>query len=174
MHDALAYITSLGHYNIGFMEGPGHVFPFAERNRAFSEMVRSGSISADDKFVRKAGITDIEDAYLCTIELMKLVERPTAIIASNNIMGVGVLMALKALELRIPEDISVITFDKIRFSELLNYKLTYIEQPIDMIGRDAAAMLFKELSLDKRMPETRKIFIKPEIKYGNSCKNLKA
>jgi LacI family transcriptional regulator len=169
MRDALEYLVSLGHTNIGMLEGPKHIFSFAERARAYSDLVKEKVISSNINYIKPTGIQDFEESYLRTLELLNMQTKPSAIVTSNNIMGVGALKAIKSLNLGIPEDISFITFDRINCSELISPELAYIEQPIDIIGRSAAAMLFNELGSEETKPETRKIFIKPEIKFGASC-----
>jgi DNA-binding LacI/PurR family transcriptional regulator len=68
-------------------------------------------------------------------------ERPTAIIAYNDVMALGVLHAIRAHHLRVPEDISVIGFDDIAMAAHTNPPLTTVAQPKYRMGRLAMQTL---------------------------------
>jgi len=68
-------------------------------------------------------------------------ERPTAVIAYNDLMALGVLHAIRAHHLRVPEDISVIGTDDIAIAAHANPPLTTISQPKYRMGRMAVQVL---------------------------------
>jgi LacI family transcriptional regulator len=66
---------------------------------------------------------------------------PTAVIAYNDLMALGVLHAVRAHHLRVPEDISVIGFDNIPQSAMVYPSLTTVQQPLEKMGRAATQIL---------------------------------
>jgi DNA-binding LacI/PurR family transcriptional regulator len=72
-------------------------------------------------------------------------QRPTAVIAYNDVMALGVLHAIRAHHLRVPEDISVIGADDIAMAAHANPPLTTIAQPKYRMGRLAMQTLRRML-----------------------------
>ncbi|MDR3437907.1 LacI family DNA-binding transcriptional regulator [Telmatospirillum sp.] len=71
--------------------------------------------------------------------------RPEAVIASNGLLLMGVVRAVRAAGLGIPRDLAVAGFDNERWTELVGPGITVIEQPVEAIGRTAMAMLLERL-----------------------------
>ena len=67
--------------------------------------------------------------------------RPTAVIAYNDLMALGVLHAARISRVRVPEDFSVVGIDNISMSEHSNPPLTTIAPPKHRIGRMAMQIL---------------------------------
>jgi LacI family repressor for deo operon, udp, cdd, tsx, nupC, and nupG len=73
-------------------------------------------------------------------------ERFTAVFCSNDEMALGSMRALKSHERRVPEDVSVVGFDDIRFARYSDPPLTTIAQPMGDLGREAMSMLIEILT----------------------------
>lgn len=67
----------------------------------------------------KMGNWEAESGYWLTKELLELDERPTAILAMNDVMAVGVMRAASEMNVQIPRDLSVMGFDNREFSDYL-------------------------------------------------------
>lgn len=67
----------------------------------------------------------------------------TAIFASNDLMAYGAYKAIRSYGYKIPDDISVVGFDDIQLSQILEPQLTTIRQPAYDMGLAAARMLIK-------------------------------
>lgn len=70
---------------------------------------------------------------------------PTAIVASNNMLSLGVLRALNELGLQIPQDVAFCAYDQLEIAEYLHYNITLIEKDNAEIGRLAAQILFERI-----------------------------
>jgi LacI family transcriptional regulator len=77
--------------------------------------------------------------------LMKLIPRPTAIFAGNDIIAAGAMRAFRELGIRCPEDVSLIGFDDLAFSEMTNPPLTTVSQPAYQMGSVATRMLLDRI-----------------------------
>ncbi|GAM77240.1 transcriptional (co)regulator cytR [Vibrio ishigakensis] len=73
---------------------------------------------------------------------------PTAVFCHNDMMAIGAMREAKAMGMRIPQDISIIGFDNIEFSEFCEPTLTTVAQPRFDIGYQATQMLFNILNGD--------------------------
>lgn len=92
------------------------------------------------------------DAEAAEREILKVFsrpDRPDGVIASSNLMLLGVVKAMRRLGLRTPDDVAVAGFDNETWSELVGPGLTVIEQPVGDIGRMATTLLFDRLKAPK-------------------------
>jgi LacI family transcriptional regulator len=79
-------------------------------------------------------------------ELLDLDEPPTAIFASNDVMAMGAMDAVRNRGLRVPEDVSILGFDDIPQAEVVRPALTTVRQPLREMGGMAAQMLIEKLN----------------------------
>ncbi len=79
---------------------------------------------------------------------------PTAVFAANDEMAFGLINELRHLELRVPEDVSVVGFDDIFLSEAFHPSLTTISQPRVEIGERAMTVLLDVMAGRRREPKT--------------------
>ncbi len=93
-------------------------------------------------------------------ELLGSPSRPTAVFACNDNMALGVYAAAHALELRIPEQLSVIGFDDLVEARLASPPLTTVRQPVPEIG---AAALRSLLDLRGGYPVARRLELATEL-----------
>jgi len=87
----------------------------------------------------------IEDGYQAGIQLLKRSERPTAIIAINDLLAIGVLRAAGDLGLHIPTDLSLVSFDDIPQANYLVPRLTTASKDAVRLGREAVKLLLERL-----------------------------
>lgn len=96
---------------------------------------------------------------------------PTALFCSNDIIAFGCIKALKEKNLRVPEDISVIGFDNLPTSAMLDPALTTIEVSKRQIGRLAVRLLNERMKSTHNIPNS-KILVSGELVERSSVKNL--
>jgi DNA-binding LacI/PurR family transcriptional regulator len=83
-------------------------------------------------------------------EILTARPRPTAVVAANDLMALGVMKASRAEGLSIPRDLSVVGFDDIAFASLADPPLSTVCLPRDALARGATAALIN--SLDESSP----------------------
>jgi len=88
-------------------------------------------------------------------ELLRVPDRPTAILAANDLSAVGVLAAADELGLRVPEDLSVVGYDNSVFARLHRLSLTTINSHSAEVGQVAGRTLTARLDGDSGTPGTR-------------------
>jgi LacI family transcriptional regulator len=138
------HLISLGHRRIGLINGVARLNLAQERLDAYHEKLEAAGISIDDRLVQCCGNTS-QDAYLETLALLDLPNRPTAIWAINDVLAIGVLRAVHECGLRIPQDIAVAGFDDIVYAAQMYPPLTTVQQPRFELGQRAAQILFTRL-----------------------------
>lgn len=133
----------LGHRRIGLITGPERLSASRERRQALIAELRRCDVTVNPgqvvtgEFTRESG----RDAAR---ELLAGKNRPTAIIAANDSMALGVYDEAQARGLRIPEDLSVAGFDGTSAAAHASPPLTTVAQPYADLAREAADCLIND------------------------------
>jgi LacI family transcriptional regulator len=135
--EAARHLAELGHTRIGFVSGPPNFRSSHERRSGFEEALAETGLALQKKFVGDGAYT-FESGVECGKRLLQLNPAPTAIFAGNDEMAAGVLHAARQLNVRVPEDLSVVGFDDFQIASRVWPTLTTIRTPTREIGRLAA------------------------------------
>ncbi len=139
---AARHLLELGHRRIGLVSGPLDTTPGAERHDGFV----AACAQADVAVLVDHGEFRVDGGYQAAMRLFGRADAPTAVLAANNLMTVGLLRALHDLGLRIPDVVSVIGFDDHLLADLLDPPLTVVDRPTETQGAVATRMLLARLS----------------------------
>lgn len=142
LNEAFDHLVQLGHRRIGMINGNVNVRPSRERERALR---RAARLSGEVSVAIRNGNFSADHGYESTMAMLSRPDAPSAVIAGSNQILVGVLRALRDLELRIPDDVSLVTCDDITLSEFLTPALATISREPALMGRAAAELLLAEI-----------------------------
>ncbi|MPN39052.1 putative HTH-type transcriptional repressor ExuR [bioreactor metagenome] len=112
-----------------------------------------------------------QNGYLETKLLLQREIRPTAIFAFSNTIAMGCLKALKEEKVKIPDEISLITFDDNPYLNYLEPPLTCVAQPVEDICKIAVKVLFSNIL--ENDGSTKRVLLKTKLKIKDSVKNIK-
>ncbi|MGQ9623284.1 MAG: LacI family DNA-binding transcriptional regulator [Candidatus Caldatribacteriaceae bacterium] len=134
---ALSYLVSLGHTRIAYLSEPPYVLSLVKRQRAFLQFVRKKNLPVKDKWilVEKAQRNRVEIGFGLGKRLIGEQDIPTAVVASSDLVAVGVVKAFLSSGVRVPEDVSVVGFDDILLASYIHPSLTTVRQPKYEMGR---------------------------------------
>jgi len=124
-----------------------------DRLQPYQESLEASGLAVDEALIARCG-PSIEDGYQAAAQLLKLPERPTALIAINDLLAIGALRAATDLGLQIPENLSLVGFDGIHMSEYLVPRLTTVMKDSIGVGREAVKQLLARIS-EPDMPRQR-------------------
>ena len=118
------------------------------REAAFRESLEKQNIECPNHWVRICKENSVEEGKAAAMQLLDcpVAERPNAILANNDVLALGVLEAAKALNISIPNELSLVGFGDLPFAEWLTPSLSTVKQNGDQLGKVAANYLFKEIS----------------------------
>lgn len=134
VEDAVDYLANLGHKKIAYISGPSQLTTTDDRFKGFCSGLEKHSIRVNQDYLLDGDFT--YESGIRAIELiLAMGERPTAILASNDLMAVGCIAALKEAGLRIPEQFSVMGIDDIPFARFIDPPLTTISIPLYLLGK---------------------------------------
>lgn len=142
---ATEYLIGLGHTQIGIITGPAQWRISEERLAGYHAALLAASLPLSSRLVQVAEDTTITGGRVAAERLLSLSRTPTAVIALNDAMAVGVLTAARARGLGVPHDLSVIGFDDVETASITTPALTAVQQPLQGLGRVAADVLWRLL-----------------------------
>ncbi|NLU10649.1 MAG: LacI family transcriptional regulator [Tepidanaerobacter acetatoxydans] len=143
--EAVSYLISKKHKNIGLLSGPLEHQSYKERLRGYMSALKENGLIAKEKNIR-VGNSTLSEGFRLMKELLNESILPTAVFASNDMMAIGAIKAIKSFNLRVPEDIAVIGFDNIDYGRLIEPSLSTIDADKDRMGKKAVELLIKEIN----------------------------
>ena len=152
---AVKYLIEIGHHHIACISGPLILEPAQQRVLGYRKAMQEAAIPIQDDWIIESDFR-CEGGREAAMNLLTRREPPTAIFASNDLMAIGTIGAAKALDMMIPDDLSVVGFDDILMSSYFNPALTTIAQPKYEIGVIATNMLMERI-LNPRLPHRRQV-----------------
>ena len=104
-----------------------------------------------------------ESGYRLAKEMLLEHDPPTALFASNAMMGFGALKAIHELGLRCPQDVALAMFDDVPFGDVIQPRLTVVAQPAYEMGRVGAELLIARLEGRETSPKPVCHMLAPEL-----------
>ena len=144
-YEATQYVVGLGHQKVALVAGRMVHSTTLDRLEGYRRAMRESNLPIREEYLGH-GASDIESGYQCGMKLLRSLDPPTAILALNNRMALGVLRAVRELGVACPGCVSVIGFDDPDWAAVFNPSLTTIVQPTYEIGRRAAELLLQSIS----------------------------
>ena len=160
------HLISRGHSNIALIAGDVDVWTLRERAQAFRETMADAGLTVDEHAILKTrrglseGTEEIEP-------FLRKRKRSTAVIAASGLLTLGTLHAFQRLGVSVPHDFAFASFDGLMNAEFFEPRLTAILHPVDLIGREATALLLRRIADPAAKPRTVKA--KPVLDHGTSC-----
>ena len=139
-YNATEYLIKLGHERIGFITGWMDLGCAVDRLDGYRSALRTHHIPDMPELVYEGSFFQ-PDGYAGASVFLDLPTPPTAIFASNDVMAMGAMDAVRNRSLRVPEDISLLGFDDIPQASLVHPALTTVRQPLEQMGRVATQVL---------------------------------
>jgi LacI family transcriptional regulator len=169
-YTAVRYLLDLGHRRIGHISNAPFSYRSSwERLNGYRQALEDAGIAYDPALVREGAFTDASGCAPM-LALLDLRERPTAVFIGSDAVAFGALEAIHSRGLRIPEDISIISFDDIPIIKYLRPPLTSIHLPAYDIGKRAGEMLLKILNGEQL--ESSRVSLPTELVIRGSTARL--
>jgi LacI family transcriptional regulator len=149
---AVLHLAGLGHRRIAHLGGPQELSTGRHRHEGFVAGMEEAGLEVEPALVRFGRtFTEPEGERMCR-ELLESGAEVTGIVAGNDLMALGCYDVLRELAIPCPDDISVVGFNDMPFSERFNPPLTTIGIPHYEIGAAAAALLLERLQQPDAAP----------------------
>lgn len=149
-----SHLFDLGHWRIAYLDG-GLIGDIRERRRAFLQCADRRGLAIPADYLQKAD-DGLAGGYQSLQRLLALPDRPTAVIASDDVIAIGAIKAALDYGLRVPDDVSITGFDDIELAQYSYPSLTTARQPTRIMVERALDSLLT-LIREQPMPETESI-----------------
>lgn len=156
--NAVDFLYAHDHVDIGYLKGLSTTQTAPERYHAFLEAMKNLGIVVNEDWIFEGDYAP-EAGFDCADALVALNRQkkplPTAMMAANDLMAIGLSKRLQERGWTLPQDLSIIGYDDIPESARAYPGLTTIAQPVDEIVRVASGYLAKRISERERNPSHR-------------------
>jgi LacI family transcriptional regulator, galactose operon repressor len=139
------HLISLGHRQIAALSGPQDVSTSRDRVAGFCRAMAEAELEIRPEWIRYGHFSQ-DSGLEMTRELYATEPVPTALFGGNNFIAIGALRVLRELGLRVPGDVSVVSFDDPTSDLVIEPFLTVADQPAYEMGRQATDLLLSRLS----------------------------
>jgi len=168
---AAEHLLALGHERVGVIAAKPDYPGLEERKNGFLNVFRAAGIPEDPALVAWGFVSREEGGYRAAMELLSLPNRPTALMAVNNVRTQGMLRAVRDSGLRVPEDISLVGFDDAPWFSLMTPPLTTVRQPIYEMGQETVRLLMQRIAEGNETPPEA-VVMQPELMVRSSTRSL--
>jgi LacI family transcriptional regulator len=163
---ATEYLIRLGHQRIAAIAGPSDWLSADGRLVGHKAALAATGRLAPEELVVVGGEPTVATGLAAARALLGLAQRPTAIVAFNDNMALGVLQAAAERGLRVPEDLSVVGFDGLELGQSVVPRLTTVRQPLEEMARMSVELLVR--IMEHREIDSLHVVLATELVVGAS------
>jgi LacI family repressor for deo operon, udp, cdd, tsx, nupC, and nupG len=160
VRDVPAALVRLGHRRFFYLAGPEGNYHDVERYGGVLEALDAAGLP-QQAVRRSGGRLDYQHGFDIGVQaaddFAQLTEKPTAVIATSDDMAISFVSCIQRGGLRIPGDLSVVSFDGSPVCEFSSPPLSTIEQPVEEMGRAAVDLLLDAIDQRQKTAEVRTV-----------------
>ena len=143
-YEAVKYLAGKGCREIGMINGSMKLSPYKGRYEGYKKALKELELP-EICAVSETSVHSLEYGYQCAMELLGQNPDLDAIMAATDIQGIGAMRALKDSEIRVPEEVRLISLTGDVISGMLETSMTSLEMPAHEMGVKAADMIIEEI-----------------------------
>ena len=159
-----SYLIEQGHQKIVHFAGPEYSMHSEERTRGVREAFSESPLAFHDDLIVSAG-DSLRDGYevgKAYFRNREGAERPTGVICYNDLVAIGLMRALRELDISVPDEVSIIGCDDIEFAKYVSVPLTSIQIPKFEMGHRAAEILVRNIE-SEQTSDLEQVHLESEI-----------
>lgn len=171
-YQAGEYLIKLGHKKIGYVESNSRIYNFEMRKKGFFQILKENGLDINKEHIYSMSptIIGVQENFKQTI-LKQKNNLPTALFCECDYLAISVIKTLNELNIKIPDDISVIGFDNIKEANIVSPELTTIHIKKDVLANLAVKKLINEIENNDH--NKIKILVDTELVIRKSCAPIK-
>ena len=167
----MQFLIENGHQDIALMGGRDNVKSTLDKRLRYRQMLRKYGIPVREEYIVDGSSYDIESGSAAMYRFIREDHpMPSAIIAINDFTAVGIVRALREQGMRIPEDVSVVSFDNTYIAETCMPRLTCVGYDYKLFGKLLIETAIKAIH-NEEPPRVQ--MVKSGLVIRDSCKQLK-
>lgn len=160
-------LIAAGYRRIAYIGGPEDVDTAAERAAGWRAALADAGTQADIDVLQRFATFRVEGARAAMEELLALPEPPDAVVAGNNLIGVGAIQVLTEHDLT-PPNVGVAVVGSLPFTTLSPTAVTMVRLPARQMGMTAARMLLERIAGDAQPART--VVLSGEVQHASALR----
>lgn len=176
---ATEHLIELGHRRIAILARNPALSTVMGRVGGYRRALTDHGLKQDDRLVCLVEST-VDSAFRATHALLTSADAPTAIVATNLAMMLGLLRALHELDLKCPDDLSIVCFDDHPWAPFFTPPLTVIQQPVAAMCDAAVRTLMDAIDVHRRqkgapdgaVPKLPDVVVRADLIRRASCRRI--
>ncbi|MDN5337762.1 MAG: LacI family transcriptional regulator [Thermotogaceae bacterium] len=169
--EAVEYLKKLGHRELGIYLYKSNIYTVKERLEGFKRACEIFDLPFNQNWVIDGATFSKEEDYKkAIVDVLSSKHRPSAILATNYFITRMILKAAKDLDLKVPDELSIVGFDDIVENELVTPTITTIKQPVIEMGKIAGTLILD--LIDNKSGRISKIVLKTELVIRESVRKI--
>lgn len=160
VYKATQHLISLGHKKIAYVGGPEKNRISKQKFSGYLKALNEAGLEINPDYVYH-GDFSLKTGYYAARKLSMLLALPDALVAENDIIGIGSMKFFKQRRIRVPEDVAVIGFDNIMLSAIYDPALSTISLPIQQMGEEVVKLL--TTAINKPNSKNKLVILKNEL-----------
>lgn len=171
MREVVYHLVNMGHSRIAYIERESTLFNSRERLKGFIDSLKDSNLGLNKDYLITGDGFSCERGYEDTKKILRLSEKPTAIIAYNDVLAIGAMRALEDENIKVPEDISIVGGDNIFIDNFLIPRLTSVSFDAKKIAYYSIKTLLDRINGDRE--GQKNIIIPPSLIIRESTGRVK-
>ncbi|WP_330461564.1 LacI family transcriptional regulator [Streptomyces sp. NBC_00820] len=161
---AVRHLVDTGHRSIAYVSGPPQLQQVKDRREGALLALSQAGLPPRALRELPTDRLDVAAGRDAGARLLGLADRPTAVFCANDLLALGVLQALYAAGVKVPQDMAIVGYDDIEFAAASAVPLTSVRQPAVTMGALATELLLEETEADTAADHThRRVVLQPEL-----------
>lgn len=166
---ATKYLTNLGHKDIAIITGPlDQNGVDRKRLDGYKRALKEANIDFNKEYVFETGVS-LAEGYKVSQKLFSKIDKITAAFILSDIGAMGLIKGFNELGVKIPDELSVVGYDNLYYSDYLIPSLTTVNQNIYLKGKTAVHMLFDQIN---NKSSNKKVTLPVDLKIRNSAGSI--
>jgi DNA-binding LacI/PurR family transcriptional regulator len=170
-YEATKHLIDNGSKRIAFLAGPSNVTVSNLRQSGYEKALKNSGMILDHTLVVH-GNYNLQQAIKLTNELFELENPPDGLVVVSDRLAVGAIAALRKKNIRIPEDVAIVSFNDDPLCTIVTPTLTSVAQPTLEMGKMAMSLLLHQIEHPDSVEKPKVIIFKTELKIRESSMRI--
>ena len=169
-YEAVKHLLNTGCKRIAFLAGPTNVSVSNQRISGYLRALAESGVKEDLNLIIHSDYVQ-DSATLCTQELMRAKNRPDGILVVSDRLALGVLVALRGLNISVPEEVKIVSFNNEPICSIVSPSISSVSQPLEEIGRLSVELLLDQINHKGEDLKPRVEVLKTQLIVRDSSSN---
>ena len=166
-YEATKHLIENGSKRIAFLAGPSNVTVSNLRQSGYEKAIKDSGLILDETLVVH-GNYNLQQAIELTNELFELKNPPDGLVVVSDRLALGAIAALRKKNIRIPEDVAIVSFNDEPICSIVTPTLSSVAQPTFEMGKMAITLLINQIENPDGIEKPEVKVFKTELKIRES------